>query len=63
MMDDYPLALAPIIDRAERIDGSRLFEYIDAIPRTATGKWRKTALRERFAAGTADQLAPAAEPG
>jgi acyl-CoA synthetase (AMP-forming)/AMP-acid ligase II len=24
-------------------------EYIDEIPRTATGKWRKTALRERFA--------------
>jgi acyl-CoA synthetase (AMP-forming)/AMP-acid ligase II len=23
-------------------------EYIDAIPRTATGKWKKTALRERF---------------
>ena len=39
------------------------FEYIDAIPRTATGKWRKTALRERFAAGTPDRLEPAAEPG
>jgi fatty-acyl-CoA synthase len=25
-------------------------ERIDAIPRTATGKWKKTALRERFAA-------------
>jgi len=25
------------------------FEYVDAIPRTATGKWRKTVLRERFA--------------
>ena len=24
------------------------FEYVDAIPRTATGKWKKTALRERF---------------
>jgi fatty-acyl-CoA synthase len=24
------------------------FEFIDAIPRTATGKWRKTALRELF---------------
>jgi fatty-acyl-CoA synthase len=23
-------------------------EYVDAIPRTATGKWKKTALRERF---------------
>jgi fatty-acyl-CoA synthase len=39
------------------------FEYIDAIPRTATGKWRKTALRERFADGAADRLAPAAEAG
>jgi fatty-acyl-CoA synthase len=29
------------------------FEYIDEIPRTATGKWRKTALRERFAGVTA----------
>jgi fatty-acyl-CoA synthase len=27
------------------------FEYVDAIPRTATGKWRKTALREMFVAG------------
>ena len=26
------------------------FEYVDAIPRTATGKWKKTALRERFGA-------------
>lgn len=26
------------------------FEAIDAIPRTATGKWKKTELRERFAA-------------
>ena len=26
------------------------FEYVEAIPRTATGKWKKTALRERFAA-------------
>lgn len=25
------------------------FEVVDAIPRTATGKWRKTELRERFA--------------
>ena len=25
-------------------------EYIDAIPRTATGKWKKTVLRERFGA-------------
>jgi fatty-acyl-CoA synthase len=25
------------------------FEYIDEIPRTATGKWKKTVLRERFA--------------
>ena len=24
------------------------FEYVDEIPRTATGKWKKTALRERF---------------
>ena len=24
------------------------FEFIDAIPRTATGKFKKTALRERF---------------
>ena len=39
------------------------FEYIDAIPRTATGKWRKTALRERFADTTADKLAAAVEPG
>jgi acyl-CoA synthetase (AMP-forming)/AMP-acid ligase II len=28
------------------------FEFIDEIPRTATGKFKKTALRERFA--TAD---------
>jgi fatty-acyl-CoA synthase len=27
------------------------FEYVDAIPRTATGKWRKTVLREQFASG------------
>jgi len=27
------------------------FEHIDAIPRTATGKWRKTALRELFVTG------------
>ena len=27
------------------------FEYVDAIPRTATGKWKKTALRERFVDG------------
>lgn len=26
-------------------------EYIDAIPRTATGKWKKTVLRGRFGAG------------
>ena len=26
------------------------FEFVDEIPRTATGKWKKTALRERFAA-------------
>jgi fatty-acyl-CoA synthase len=25
------------------------FEVIDAIPRTATGKWKKTVLRERYA--------------
>jgi fatty-acyl-CoA synthase len=24
------------------------FEYVDAIPRTATGKWKKTALRQQF---------------
>jgi fatty-acyl-CoA synthase len=24
------------------------FEFVDEIPRTATGKWKKTALRERF---------------
>ena len=24
------------------------FEFIDAIPRTATGKFKKTALREQF---------------
>jgi fatty-acyl-CoA synthase len=29
------------------------FEVIDAIPRTATGKWKKTALREMFVTGTA----------
>jgi fatty-acyl-CoA synthase len=33
------------------------FEYIDEIPRTATGKWRKTALRERFAGVTATRTA------
>ena len=27
------------------------FEFIDAIPRTATGKWKKTELRARFAVG------------
>ena len=29
------------------------FEFVDAIPRTAVGKFRKTALRERFAAAAA----------
>ncbi len=28
-------------------------EYIQGIPRTATGKWRKTELRERFASAIA----------
>ncbi len=28
-------------------------EYVEEIPRTATGKWRKTALRERFASSVA----------
>jgi len=28
------------------------FEFVDEIPKTAVGKFRKTALRERFAAGT-----------
>ena len=27
------------------------FEFVDAIPRTATGKWKKTELRPRFAVG------------
>jgi fatty-acyl-CoA synthase len=29
------------------------FEYVDEIPKTAVGKFRKTALRERFAAPVA----------
>jgi fatty-acyl-CoA synthase len=32
------------------------FEFIDQIPRTATGKWRKTALRERYAGATAQAV-------
>ncbi len=31
--------------------GGSVAEYVDAIPRTATGKWKKTALRDRFAGG------------
>jgi fatty-acyl-CoA synthase len=28
------------------------FEYVDEIPKTAVGKFRKTALREQFASAT-----------
>ena len=34
------------------------FEFIEAIPRTATGKWRKRELRQRFADVAADTAAP-----
>jgi len=65
---ERPLAVVVIADGAE-LDEEALrghlaadfarwqiperFEQVDAIPRTATGKWKKTALRERFAPGPA----------
>ncbi|HLH65565.1 MAG TPA: long-chain fatty acid--CoA ligase [Solirubrobacteraceae bacterium] len=35
------------------------FEFVEAIPRTATGKFKKTALREMFASGGASAPSPA----
>ena len=35
------------------------FEFIDEIPRTATGKFKKTALRERFVASQANDYSSA----
>jgi fatty-acyl-CoA synthase len=63
---ERPLAVVVLVD-GEEADGDALrahlgqdfarwqlperFEVVDAIPRTATGKWKKTALRERFVSG------------
>jgi fatty-acyl-CoA synthase len=60
---ERPLAVVVLADRAEA-DAESLrehlagqfakwqlpesFEFVEAIPRTATGKWKKTELRERF---------------
>jgi fatty-acyl-CoA synthase len=35
------------------------FEFIDQIPRTATGKFKKTDLRERFVGAPETERAPA----
>jgi fatty-acyl-CoA synthase len=61
---ERPLAVVVLAEEAEE-DGESLrehlagqfakwqlpdsFEFVEAIPRTATGKWKKTELRERFA--------------
>ena len=37
------------------------FEFVDAIPRTATGKFKKTDLRERFATSAASAVRRAAD--
>ena len=58
-MMDFPLTLPHLLERARRIFGqvelvSQLpdhFQVVDEIPRTSTGKFKKTALRERFAGG------------
>jgi fatty-acyl-CoA synthase len=34
------------------------FEFVDEIPKTAAGKFRKTALREKYAAASAAELSP-----
>ena len=38
-------------------------EVVDAIPRTATGKWKKTELREQFAGGAASAAGTGHRPG
>ncbi|HEX6944684.1 MAG TPA: AMP-binding protein, partial [Casimicrobiaceae bacterium] len=65
---ERPLAVIVLADGCQASDGElrehlsgdfarwqlpERFEVIDAIPRTATGKWKKTALRERFIDGAA----------
>ena len=37
---------------------ARRFEFVDEIPKTAVGKFRKTALREQFAAAQARERRP-----
>jgi fatty-acyl-CoA synthase len=52
LKDDARVAPEALLDHLAR-DFARWqlpdrFEYVDAIPRTATGKWKKTALRQQY---------------
>ena len=47
---DAPTSCASSSRRSSRSGGSPTrFEFVDEIPKTAVGKFRKTALREQFA--------------
>ena len=52
--------LAPKFARWQLPDA---FEFIDAVPRTSTGKFWKSRLRERFAAWRWPDAPAASEPG